>query len=283
MNFLHSMPPIPQNIIETPRPTHGLEKSSSEPLAEQTHLYTYQSSSDFKIPEESINIINKIWGEIPRITYDADCPLSDQIVWKVMNSNLVFIHGDFVFKGGHSKRDLDQRFANMEIGRKVILEHNLDSLVVPKAKILSQPYLLPRKRTEYQDIYLIAEEKLDIEELQDEELSEVQKKSLEKAVEQLVIFICLTDLSDVSMGNVPLIKFPNGEIKIALVDLEFRDSSIMGLVGQEKGLGRGSGLLRTFSQLENLNEKVAKIASKYLEPKKMADLRRELSLYYPPK
>ncbi len=196
--------------------------------------------------EETIHItdhtIAKIQQLIIPITLGEE---HDEIEWLRRGNNLVFkIKGQanlvfkmasssqLVFHNGKyrdSQNSIDQRFEKMIFAKEICLTHDLDQLVIPHAKKLE---------IEVENVIysLIAEECLNFK--PDESLHEehylIHSDDLNRAIDQLAIFILKTGFNDVTWRNIPVIEEVVdfiGDRRIALIDLEHMGSVRNGFLG----------------------------------------------------
>lgn len=129
-------------------------------------------------------------------------------------------------------KSMKSRYQKMISAQKIVDEHHLDLLVIPKAK----KFKVEVDGKEYE---IIAEQKLDVMQNRplQEQYFEEHAHQLGEAMRQLAIFICKTGYSDVEWRNNPIVNNSfdaQGNQKVALVDTEHQDDVIEGLYGVDR-------------------------------------------------
>lgn len=119
---------------------------------------------------------------------------------------------------GRDFDEMEERYSNSLLARKVCEEKNLDLIVIPKTE----------KLTVGEEVLFVVEERMDINHTETGQLDLYSKLSseLDKTVEQIAIFIGETGFFDVSPRNIPLINEAEGFLgtrRVAMIDLEHRD------------------------------------------------------------
>ena len=205
--------------------------------------------------EEGIDIsqatIAKIHALMPEI---LERQIDRRIKWHNKKGNLIFSLIDaphLIFKipfpgAGklqaarfiNSQQGSDKRFANMVKALEVCLVHQLDLLIIPRAK-----------KFDVDGMTLIAEERLDIQQNESvqEELYQILP-DLNETTKQLATFIAKTGFSDVEWRNIPTI---NGSRRVALIDLQKMDGAETGIFGG--GLLKHRGLIQCLSSEEQID------------------------------
>jgi hypothetical protein len=117
-------------------------------------------------------------------------------------------------------------FDNIIEGQKVCSENHLDLIVIPHAKLVEVKH-------ESKTYTLLAQQYIPHErgESAQEEIWEKQSAKMAKVVEQLAIFTALMNLSAVTRSDMPLIEM-NGDCRIAILDLKYREHARIGLFGE---------------------------------------------------
>ena len=140
-----------------------------------------------------------------------------------------------------------ERYKSMVNALTVCRTHQLDLLVIPKAKL----FTVQMEGKKYE---LIAEQKLDInhEEETQEQYYDDYADSLDKAIRQLAIFICRTGHSQVTWKHNSVLNDSldeEGNRKFALVDVEKMDDAEVGLFGKQN---RSRGLVGCVNERQGL-------------------------------
>jgi hypothetical protein len=130
---------------------------------------------------------------------------------------------------------MQARHATSVDARNVCRENHLDLLVIPQNKL----FKVVVHGKEYE---ILAEKKVDInyEISVQEAFYDEYAESLNKAIEQLAIFTCITGYYDIELRNNPVMNNSldkNGNRKIALIDLEKMGNPKMGLIGGYRTTG----------------------------------------------
>ncbi len=163
-------------------------------------------------------------------------------------------------------QELKERFKNIQFAREVCQTHHLGLLKIPQA-ILRQVTVSPPSQIQ-KSITLLLQEKLEIfhGDSMQEVSYETEADRLDKAINQLALFIIKTEFSDVEYRNVPIIKGEadlDGNRRFGLIDLEgFGEGEFditMGLFGYYR---KRTGLVRMVNKRQAL--KVIEIAKKEL-------------------
>lgn len=121
-----------------------------------------------------------------------------------------------------------ERYKKMVKAKKVCLEHHLDLLMVPNAKLITVDH-------EGVQVEVIVEKKLPVDHDHKGQRRDARDAGdrLDDAIAQLATFVCKTGYSDVEWRNNPLSKEADEKKrrKIALVDLEHMDNFAIGIYG----------------------------------------------------
>ena len=147
------------------------------------------------------------------------------------------------------------RYENIVKAKQVCMEHGLDLLVVPHARLIEVEY----KGKKHQ---VCVEEKLDVQQdrSRQEEHYETCGTQLNRAIDQAAEFIALTGFSDYEHRNVPVINEESGfkgDYRLALVDLEEMASAKTGFFGPSR-----SGIV--FCVNNDQAKRVVEIAKKHI-------------------
>lgn len=135
------------------------------------------------------------------------------------------------------------RFGFISWARQICEEDNLDALKIPAA----DKFMLTVNGTE---CLILVEESVPIGDAKNEKQNyeKYSTQQLEKPIRQLTQFICETGFYDLEWRNIPLIETKEGELQIALIDLEVlvkQDEAIdLGLFGSVDNPNELRGLIR---------------------------------------
>lgn len=137
-----------------------------------------------------------------------------ELVFKMSSNNVRFSGSSSAIKA---------RYQTMVSAKTVCMTHYLGLLVIPNAKLFK-----------VDGLDIIAEKKVDIisDESAQEKNFEDCANRLNEAIHQLTVFIVKTGFSDVEWRNIPVIEnIPDGNCKIALIDIEEMEGAKTGLFG----------------------------------------------------
>ena len=187
------------------------------------------------LPQETVDTIQRL---VPKIVEKEEDP---EIIWYSNGNNLVFslrsnpnlvfklvsphratmCHGRLMFSTEYA----NERFAHMKKAYKVCLEHHLDRLKVPHAKLFEVAL-------DDTTAGIIAEERLDIESnTSAQEQLWQQTEGMEETLRQLCVFIKETGFCDVVIPNVPIIRNSHD---VAVIDVEHMGDAAGGFFGTEE-------------------------------------------------
>lgn len=152
---------------------------------------------------------------------------------------------------------MQDRFENTLKGKEVCLIHQLDHLVIPQTKIFDLD-------VEGESLKVIVEQSLNIlgTDSAQEELYRTQAQALNKAVQQLAIFISKTDFNDVIWRNIPVI---DGTSHVGLPDIEHMERARGGFLGDINGSVGLIGCVFTGEQIDLVIQEARKCGIENLE------------------
>lgn len=181
------------------------------------------SSNELEVPPRLESKIKNI--ALEKLKVNSDNGFISLVDWKI------FKHIDypqFVFKLyiGYSQKDtrfehMEKRYENSILAKQICDAHNLNLLIVPKAK----KYTFENGRRMG---IVVLEECVDINSTDSgqRELYDKHQNDLNETVRQLVDFVAKTGFYDINPRNVPIVNEVlgfQGSRRVALVDLEFMD------------------------------------------------------------
>jgi len=216
------------------------------------------------VPPTNTHTNNFNEQDIPKITSEIKSHMGeilnknkkgDGLTFYPSRNNIIFSLDslpEYIFKMACGLSSATRRYNQIDSAREICRRHQLGLLVIPEARLLSVTH-----NNRYYTI--LAEKKLEIDksEYTQEKYFEEYADSLNEAVRQLAVLICLTGYSDVEQRNNPVLHNSLNEFgqrQLALIDLEHMRDAERGLFG-----GLSNGLVRCVTKTQaNIVRKVAK-------------------------
>ena len=238
-----------KEIMKVTEATKELQVLLREKILRDERLRYERAEHDLEegieIPQEVIENIRML---MPKILNKEEDPAIERLGTNATHVFALKAAPHLVFKiGGASAR-----WKNMIKSKAVCTFHQLDLLVIPKAKLL-----------EVDGFFVLAEERINIhrdEDMQEQLFLELAN-GLDETVKQLAVFITKTGFRDVIWRNIPLVDAEpefTGSRRLALIDFEEMNERNIGLFG---GWGRRGLINCLFS--EKQIDIVLKMAREY--------------------